>query len=135
MDNDYQNYIFLSMRITNMRQHCVIHTPHKNVNNTTAICHTFGKCGPRSLAVNRRAVLANKCVGGSYASLESHFVLLDIPPPVSQCTYQQHMKVVAMRVAAEIEESTRRAREEVRDLYGDPPDQVIDILISCDGTW
>ena len=95
----------------------------------------FSKCGPRSLAVNRRAVLANKCVGGSYVSLETLFVLLDIPPPISQRAYQQHMKVVAMGAAAEVEESMRRAREEVRDLYGDPPDQIVDILISCDGTW
>ena len=95
----------------------------------------FGKCGPRSLAVNRRAVLANKCVWGSYVSLETLFVLLDIPPPVSQHAYQQHMKVVAMGAAAQVEENMRRAHEEVRDLYGEPPDQVIDILISCDRTW
>ena len=73
----------------------------------------FAKSGTRSLAVNRRTVLANKCVGGSYASLETLFALLDLPPPVSQHAYQQHMKVVAMGACAEIEDSMHRAREEV----------------------
>lgn len=95
----------------------------------------FAKSGARSLAVNRRTVLANKCVGGSYTSLETLFVLLDLPPPVSQHAYQQHMKIVAMEAQAEVNESMRRAREELRDHYDAPPGQTIDILVSCDGTW
>jgi hypothetical protein len=95
----------------------------------------FACSGSRSLAVNRRAVLANKCVGGSYTSLETLCVLLDLPPPVSQHAYQQHMKVIAMGARTEVEESMSRARKELRDLYDVPPDQIINILISCDGTW
>ena len=95
----------------------------------------FAKCGSRSLAVNRRAVLANKCVGCSYTSPETLFVLLHLPPPVSQHAYQQHMKAVAVGACAEVEESMRRAREEVRDLYDALLDQVVDLLVSCDGTW
>ena len=62
-------------------------------------------------------------------------MLLDLPPPVSQHAYQQHMKVVTMEVQAEVEESMRRAREELRDHYDAPPNQTLYILISCDGTW
>ena len=95
----------------------------------------FRKAGSRSIAVNRRVVLANKCIGGSYTSLETLFVLLDLPPPVSQHAYQQHMKIVAMGACAEVEDSMRRAREELREIYNALPDQVVDILIRCDGTW
>ena len=92
----------------------------------------FEKCGVRALAVNRRTVLANKCVGGSYTSLETLFALLDLPLPVSQHAYQQHMKVVTMGAIAEVEQSMRRAREEIRHLYGTSSEEVV---ISCDGTW
>ena len=44
---------------------------------------SFAKSDARSLTVNRRTVLANKCVGGSYTSPETLLALLDIPPPVS----------------------------------------------------
>ena len=77
-------------------------------------------------------MLANKCVGGSYTSLETLFALLDLPLPVSQHAYQQHMKVVTMGAIAEVEQSMRRAREEIRHLYGTSSEEVV---ISCDGTW
>ena len=76
----------------------------------------FTKSSSRSLAVNRRAVLANKCVGGSYSSLETLCALLDLPPPVSQHAYQQHMRVIEMGARAEVEESMQRARDELRTL-------------------
>ena len=38
----------------------------------------FMKSSPRSLAINRRAVLAIKSIGGSYPSLETFCALLDI---------------------------------------------------------
>ena len=46
--------------------------------------HPF-QSGSRSLALNERTVLANK---QSYTSLGTLFVLLDLPPPVSQHAYQ-----------------------------------------------
>ena len=95
----------------------------------------FEKAGPKTLAVNRKAVLANKCVGDSYTSLETLFALLDLPPPVSQRAYGQHMKVVATGAAAEVEHSMKRARMKICDLYDTSPEETIDILISCDGTW
>ena len=95
----------------------------------------FTKSSSRSLAINRRAVLANKCIGGSYPSLETFCAMLDLPPPVSQHAYQQHMTVIEMGARAEVEDGMRRAREELRTHYDADHDQVIDTLVSCDGTW
>ena len=80
-------------------------------------------------------MLANKCIGGSYPSLETICALLDLPPPVSQHAYQQHMRVIEMGAHAETQDSMCRARDEVRKLYDASQNQVIDIIISCDGTW
>ena len=95
----------------------------------------FAKAGSRSLAVNRRTALANKCIGGSFTTIETLFAVLDLPPPVSQHAYQQHMKVVATGAAAEANDSMCRARQEIRDLYDASSEDVIDILVSCNGTW
>ena len=40
-----------------------------------------------------------------------------------------------MGAHAETQDSMCRARDEVRKLYDASQDQVIDIIISCDGTW
>ena len=45
------------------------------------------------------------------------------------------MKAVALGACAEVEESMHRAQKDVRDLYHVFSDQVVDILVSCDGTW
>ena len=45
------------------------------------------------------------------------------------------MKVIAMGARTAVEENMSRVHEELRDLYDIPPDQIINILISCDGTW
>ena len=35
----------------------------------------------------------------------------------------------------QVEDSMRRARDKVQKHYGASQDDVIDVLISCDGTW
>ena len=104
---------------------------------TTALPILFSACSSsKALAINRRAVLANKCAGGSHSSLEYLFALLDLPPPVSRNIYSLHMDVVCDAAVAEVQDSLQRAREEVREHYGaSSGDEVIDILVSCDGTW
>ena len=89
----------------------------------------------RALAINRRTVLANKCAGGSHSGLEYLLVMLDLPPPVSRNIYSLHMDAVCQAAVAEAQDSMQRAIEEVCEHYGASSDEVVDILISCDGTW
>ena len=96
----------------------------------------FSTVATKVVAANRQSVLANKCVGGSHASLQMFFAMLDLPPPVSRNIYSKHMTVVREKSILQAEDSLRRAREEVREHYGvSSDDQVADVLISCDGTW
>ena len=98
---------------------------------------TFSTVGTsKVLAINRRTVLANKCAGGSHSSLEYLFAMLDLPPPVSRNIYKLHMDAVCHEAEAEAQYSMQRARQEVHEHYGaSSSDDVVDILISCDGTW
>ena len=84
------------------------------------------------LTVNRKAVFANKCAGGSAASLRMLFSMLDMPLPVSKNVYTTHLLEVAM---VQAEESMKRARDEIYCLYGSVEDgEVADVLVSCDGS-
>ena len=87
------------------------------------------------LTVNRKAVFANKCAGGSAASLRMLFSMLDMPLPVSKNVYTTHLLDVETQVMVQAE-SMKRARDEIRSLYGSVEDgEVVDVLVSCDGTW
>ena len=62
----------------------------------------FSQCTPsKALAVNRRSVLATKCVGGNHASLSMFCGMLGLPPPVSRVAYVEHMKEIRTQAIAQ----------------------------------
>ena len=85
--------------------------------------------------VNRKVALANKCAGGSYAGLRMFFGMLDLPMPVSKHVHTMHIQEIEKQAKLQAEDSMSRAREEVRRLYGTEGGDVVDVLVSCDGTW
>ena len=90
------------------------------------------------LTINRKAVFANKCAGGSAASLRILFGLLDLPMPVSKNVYTMHVQEIEKQAKLQVEDSMTRARKEVHDFYcakSDNDSDVVDVLVSCDGTW
>ena len=87
------------------------------------------------LTVNRKAVFANKCAGGSAASLRMLFSMLDMPLPVSKNVYTTHLLEVETQAMVQAEESMKRARDEICCLYGSVENgEVADVLVSCDGS-
>ena len=64
------------------------------------------------------------------------FAMLDLPPPVSKNVYTRHLTEVRHAAIRHAEHSLCRAREEVQDHYGvSSLDEIVDILVSADGTW
>ena len=115
-------------------------SPHficKRCHNETAIHFPTLGGNSRALAINRRIVFANKCIGGTRAGLDVFCSILDLPNPVSQKPYAQHVEAVKEKAILQAKDSMKRANKEVREHYdcdvGD--DEVADILVSCDGTW
>ena len=105
-----------------------------NCQKTTPI--SFSVCGPgKTLAVNRCSAFANKCIGGTHPSLSMFFAMLDLPPPVARCTYSLYTKDILGGSAVVAQKSMEGARHQVRDLAGASEDEVVDVLVSCDGTW
>lgn len=88
------------------------------------------------LSVNLKSVVANKCIGGSFASLQMFCNLLGLPSPISKNIYTQYHGVVVEACMSEANESMERARKEAREFRGIvSDDEVIDVLISVDGSW
>ena len=68
----------------------------------------------KALAVNRKAVMANKCAGSSRASLQMLFGMLDLPSPVSKKNvYTQHSVVICDQ--ARLRRAARRKRKGLDD--------------------
>ena len=83
-------------------------------------------------------MFANKCAGGSAASLRMLFGLLDLPMPVSNNVYTMYVQEIEKQAKLQVEDSMTRARKEVHDFYcakSDSDSDVIDVLVSRDGTW
>ena len=90
------------------------------------------------LRVSRKAVFTNKCACGSAASLQILFSMLDIHVhvPVSKNVYTAHLQEIETQAKVQAEDSMKRAKDEIPSSYGSVDDgDIIDVLVSCDGTW
>lgn len=103
--------------------------------NNTPIFFTKAGKQKRGIAINQRAILASKCAGQTYAGLKMLFAMLDLPVPVSKNAYTLHVREVREKALMLAEKSMARARDEARNLLMSVGDDVVDIIISADGTW
>ena len=62
------------------------------------------------------------------------FGMLDLPMPISKNAYTMHILHIEKFAKLHAEDSTR-AKREVRRHYGAQGDDVVNVLVSCDGTW
>ena len=62
--------------------------------------------------------------------------MMDLPAPVSENIYSQHVRAICEKSAHQAQTSVEQAREEVWQHYAaSSDDEVVDVLVSCDGTW
>ena len=88
------------------------------------------------LLINRKSVLANKCAGGTLASLQMLLGMLDLPMPVSKNSYTAHVQAISKYALLQAQASMDTARKEVRTFYkAESDDEIVDVVVSCDGTW
>ena len=97
---------------------------------------TVSNDGTKVLSINRRSVVANKCIGGTYSSLQTFCALMGFPTPVNKNTYTTYTNQITMESIAYAESSMQQARKEVREYYGAiSNEEIVDALVSVDGTW
>lgn len=80
--------------------------------------------------VNRRSVLAMRCIGQGLTSLQTFCTLMSLPNPVDQKSYNKINKNIALATKAVAQEIVQKAGLEERSLTA-----AEGITVSGDGTW
>ena len=87
-------------------------------------------------AVNLRSTLAKVAIGESHSSFENFCCLMNLPPPSSKSTFVEYHQLIGEKSQLHVEDSLKRAREEVRQFYGAVSEsEIVDCLVSIGGTW
>ena len=86
-------------------------------------------------SLNARSVLGMQAIGRGRASLESFCGVMDMFPPVSGPSYRDHNQHLA-RVSLECcSENMLAASAHLHQLHSADPRALIDVAVTCDGTW
>ncbi len=94
-------------------------------------------CNPyvHSKALNSRFILAGRMCGRGSTGLETICGVMGLSPPVTSKSYSTHNSILQKFVHNVRVESCRSASEQLRRLQGADPGDVIDVTVTCDGTW
>ena len=90
---------------------------------------------PESTSLNTRSVLGMREIGRGKKSLEPFCGVMDMLPPLSSPAYIEHNHRVADAVMAVALENMCAASAHLHKLQGVDPTTVLDITVTCDGTW
>ena len=88
-----------------------------------------------SKALNSRFVLAGRMCGRGSAGLETICGVMGLPPPVFPKCYSEHNSMLQQITYKVGMKSCRSASAQLHRLQGADPDDVVDVTVTCDGTW
>ena len=60
---------------------------------------------------------------------------MNLPPPVTWHGYSTHMEEIARASLQQAQKSREAASEHLHDMHGVKKDDLLDITVTCDGTW
>ena len=110
-----------------------------------AICYTNTACNKEavvsdpysseSLSVNTRSVLGMREIRRGRSGLEYFCGLMDMLPPLSNRSYNMHNHKLAVASMEAAQENMNAASAHLHKLHGVGPKEVLDIVVTCDGTW
>ena len=101
----------------------------------TEVEDAFSDPCKHSKALNSRFILAGRMCGKGSAGLETICGVMGLPPPVFPKCFTEHNLIIHKIVQEVCEESFRSASAQLHRLQGADPDDVIDVTVTCDGTW
>ena len=105
-------------------------------NKEAAVSDPFSrKTETSSKALNLRSVMGMREIGKGLASLEYFCGLMDMLPPVTSHAYNELNSSLSDASKATASDNMRAASAYLHHLRGADPDTVLDIAVTCDGTW
>ena len=90
---------------------------------------------PYAKQLNARSVMVMQAIGRGQTSPQSFCGLMDILPPVVAHSYKQHNKQLAQHSMEVAASNMLAASAHLHHLHGAKSTDIIDIAVSCDGTW
>ena len=85
--------------------------------------------------VNARSVLAMRSIGQGQSSMQTFFTKMDMLPPVWPSAFNLHNKAMSDASEKTALENMLAASVYLHALHGAEPTEVVDIAVTCDGTW
>ena len=89
----------------------------------------------RSFDINKRVIYAMRRIGNGYRGLKLFASLMDMPPPMSNSSYDKLVKKIHKAVKDVAFNIMKEAADEVRINANCTEGEVVDAGISNDGTW
>ena len=88
-----------------------------------------GKTG-RTFDLNRRSVLAMRCIGCGWSALEKFCGIMNLPPPVSEPAFSSHQKTILAATHKVADKALIEVAAELRSLTNSD-----EVAVTFDGTW
>ena len=82
-----------------------------------------------------RSVLAMRMIGRGRAGLEAFCAFMNMLPPVSSPAYSSINSQILEFSLLEAKASFLSASHHLHSLHGASPDEIIDVTVTCDGSW
>ena len=112
---------------------------------TLKICCTNSECdmeskitnpySSKAKSLNGKSVLAMREIGRGSRYMKTFFGLMDMLPPVTPRAYKKHNQALAKASMSAASDNMIAASEYLHRLHGVEPDEILDIKVTCDGTW
>ena len=97
--------------------------------------NSFSDRCKHSKALNARFVLVGRMCGMGLAGLETFCGVMGLPPPVTSKSYSEHNSRIHTISNEMCLESYRSASVQLHRLQGAEPTGVVDVTVTCEGTW
>ena len=85
--------------------------------------------------INRRSALVMRIIGRGRASLTKFCAIMNMLGPVAKKSFTTHLKRIPCVSQQVAEAKMEKALKEVRALNNATEGEILDIDVSCDGTW
>lgn len=95
----------------------------------------FNSYSDSAKSLNARSILGMRTIGRGHRSLESFCGMMDMLPPVTQTAFSTHNQALGDASKMMALQNMLDASKHLHALHGEDPDVVIDIAVTCDGTW
>ena len=90
---------------------------------------------PTNTDLNVRSILAMWSIGRGRAGLESFCGWMDMPPPLSSRCFNDRNRAISEASISAAYSNMLAASAHLHRLHGLKPNEMLDIAITCDGTW